>query len=315
MGECEESEELSTPVREVPCPCALTPKPARNAKSVARLENELSEATRNGALGEVVALLRLCCPDLPVVFSAVSIGCPATLQAVLDHQEDPDEKSEGLSPLSMCVMISTATPMQPHRGMARRPNFTLDTGIELLRALLSAGATPTTEDLWRACHINNAALGGLLLGAANGAQLVAAGRQRSLLRVAGMHCPDLVYPLLDRGASLAEFGPDGVLPKMINPSVFREARWKLLRTLCLLHGRGFLPIPNHLLRLIGHFIAEPFAPRLTLPDPRNEPARGLGLNSSAFSPDLYSVCSPQLTPMLLPPMLGFCLPPPPLFSA
>jgi hypothetical protein len=78
-----------------------------------------------------------------------------------------------------------------------------------------------------------------------------------LLSVAGIHCPGLVYPLLERGASLREFGPDRVLPVRMDPAVFEDARWKLLRTLYLLHERGCIAIPMQLVQVIGTFLAEP----------------------------------------------------------
>jgi hypothetical protein len=222
------------------------------------LEAELREAAGSGAVDEVMAILRLSHPDLPLVFSAVCLGCVPALQTVLEQGTNPDEKFDGLTPLSLCMMISGATPMQ-HTGLPRRPNLELDTTLEIVRALLSAGATPTAEDLWRACHSTNSALGELLLDSAYGAQLVQPGGQPPpLLRLAAMHCPDLVYPLLARGASQrAEFGPDGVLPDIINPAVFREARWKLLRVLYLLYGRGSLPFAKPLLGMVGAFLAEP----------------------------------------------------------
>jgi hypothetical protein len=222
---------------------------------------ELRAAAGSGAPGEVVALLRLSLPELPVVFGAVSLGCPATLQAVLDHGEDPDETYGGLSPLSFCVMIATAAPLQPLEGVPRRPNLTLDTALEIVRALLSAGATPSTEDLWMACYLPDSALGELLLASACGPQLVSGvgSLGRPLLSIAGIHCPALVYPLLERGASLREFGPDGVLPVKMDIAVFQDARWKLLRMLYLLHRRGCVAIPMHLVRVIGAFLTEPLS--------------------------------------------------------
>jgi hypothetical protein len=239
---------------------------------------ETRAAAESGDIDEVAALLRLAHPELPVVFSAVSLGCPAVVRAVLERGEDPDAPSEGLSPLSLCVVVATATPMQPYAGMRCRPSFEMGTAVEIARELLAAGAAPKTEDLWLACHSRDAALGAVLLASGRGAGLVTGAEPRSWLSVAGACCPDLVFPLLDRGASLAEFGPyPGVLPAKIDPTVFREARWKLLRNLCLLHSRGCLAIPDNLLGVVGSFLAGP-APRsasdVSANEARNERARG-----------------------------------------
>jgi hypothetical protein len=236
-------------------------KTSKEKRLETELELELAASSGDGS--EVVVLLRLYLPLLPSVFSAVSLGKLSILQAALDHGADPNEQSDGLSPLSLCIMASTAAPMQPQSGMPRRPNITVETGLEMVHALLSAGAIPTTEDLWQACNMNNAALGKLLLDSGHGTRLVAAGGENgSLLRVAGMKCPDLVYDLMECGASQADFGPDGV-PETIDLSVFRVARWKQLRTLYLMHGRGCVPIPKHLCRLISAFLAEPLRLRST----------------------------------------------------
>jgi hypothetical protein len=271
---------------------------------------ELREAAGSDASGEVVAILRLSLPDLPVVFGAVSLGCPSALRAVLDYGEDPDETYAGLSPLSLCVMIATATPLQQLEGLGvpRRPNLTMDVLRELVGTLIAAGATPTTEDLWLACYLPDATIGELLLASARGPQLVSGVRAlgRPLLSVAGIHCPDLIYPLLERGASLREFGPDGVLPVRMNPAVFRDARWKLLRMLYLLHGRGCVAVPVPLLRAIGLFLAEP-----------------VSLKSRAISMGPQEILSPisplspreNMSELPLPPFTTVAPPPLPLFSA
>jgi hypothetical protein len=113
-----------------------------------------------------------------------------------------------------------------------------------------------------------------------------------------VHCPDLIYPLLERGASLAEFGPDGLLPCTIDIDVFRDARWKLLRTLYLLNGRGCLPMPNHLLGFVGAFLAEPlYLTRGSLPQEMERQPFALSLGPL----DMYNLCSPPPFPSLSPP--------------
>jgi hypothetical protein len=267
------------------------------------LEVELRTLSRSGAVDEVLALLHLSQPQLPVVFSAVSLGCPSTLQAVLDYGADPDETSAGISPLCLCIIVASATPMPPHAGMLRRPNLTIETAVMMVRSLLFAGATPTTMDLWRACHIQSAALGEQLLASRDGATLVGDGA-RPVLKLAATHCPDLVYPLLARGASLRELG--GV-PPGTSAGVFRDARWKLLRTLCLLHGRGCLAIPKNLLASVGAFLAEAV---LFEPDAG---ADDMGRDPDAFLMGLNDVCT--ACPAPLPLFLSLPPPPLPLFSA
>jgi hypothetical protein len=193
--------------------------------------------------------------------------------------------------------------MQPHAGLSCRPNFEMGTALEIVRALLSAGATPKTEDLWLACHCSEAALGALLLASPRGERLVTGAAPRSWLSVAGVYCPDLVFPLLDRGASpRLEFGPfPGALPAKVAPSVFREARWKLLRTLYLLHGRGCLAIPSNLLGTVGTFLAEP------VPVRSGAAAGDQDHHPLALSLGLFEMCGAH--PLPLPPFLSVTPPP------
>jgi hypothetical protein len=87
-----------------------------------------------------------------------------------------------------------------------------------------------------------------------------------LLSVAAKHCPDMVFPLLLRGASQLKAGPDGISPIISHPEVFREARWKMLRSLFLLRCRACPAIDDNALSLIVEFFLEPVATRgLTVP--------------------------------------------------
>lgn len=210
---------------------------------------------------QVLALLRLSFPDRPAVFGALSIGCADSLRTVLSRGADPDEKFDGLSPLAYCI-LSTRNPMALYgraSGIFALRNFTVETATELISALLCAGATPTTEDMRRACFTDTPAIGNLLLG--SGLLPTDRASLSPLLIMASEHCPDLVYPLLEHGAELPH-----VLPPGTRPDVFLEAQWKQVRTLYMLDGRRCLPISKELLAVIAAFLTEPIRLRRNAQD-------------------------------------------------
>jgi hypothetical protein len=263
--------------------CETPPQPKRAPRDspLLKLETrkkrtfvmELQDAVRQGDDDEVQALLQLTYPDRPVVFQALTTGCVATVESVLARGADPNETLNGFSPLAACL-IASARPLPLFRPDAPRiPAFAGASAVAVVRALLVAGATPTADDLRNACCFETAEIGKLLL-AFRCPLLDGMGvYQPPLVLTACAHCPDLIYPLLERGAEMP-----GAVPPTINPEIFRDVYWNQVKMLYLLYHRSCFRVHKDLLTRIAAFLAEPIRVTyledrmdtgvLTLPPPR-----------------------------------------------
>jgi hypothetical protein len=223
------------------------------SRSKRSLLPELNKAVEDGDADEVMALLQLMYPDRPVIFKALSTGCVATVQSVLARGGDANERMGNFSALS-ATLIAAAQPLPLFRADAPNlPAFSTQTAVSLVRALLEAGATPTAEDLRTACSCTTAEIGKLLL--AFRCPLFDEkkdGFQPPLVLTASACCPDLIFPLLEYGAAVPT-----AFPKTTNPGVFKEAYWKQVRMLYLLHHRSCVRVHNDVLARIAAFLAKP----------------------------------------------------------
>jgi hypothetical protein len=217
------------------------------------LAAELNEARMVGDIPEVFALLQLWYPDRSPVFGALRVGCLATLKTVLENGANPNLELDGFSPVTSCIM-SIADPLSIRKIF---PQLNADEVVEILRVLLKAGATPASRDLRLASYHGNPAIGKLLLEF-DCSMRDEVGDPMPLLSVASWSCPELVFPLMLRGASQTEPGSEsGSPPRYINLSVFLEARWKLLRPVFLLYHRVYPIIDGDVLPRITAFLTEP----------------------------------------------------------